>query len=545
MKKDYVSFQRKYFQYHPLYVVCGIMILLLNLSAFSVFSLPVPQVQNSESYQIPFQDAGWELIESGVTKDINSIFFICLNRGTVVGDQGLILRTGDGGNNWTAQNSGVTDNLYDIYYFGYSILLAVGASGTILFTNDTGQNWSIIQTGMMASYYSGQMISDTIGVAVGVNAIFQPFFTRTDDGWITWESTSFYIENDNIFYEGKLTDVYFLNSSVGFATAIVDVPTGGAIVRTIDSGVTWETVLFFDEPLYSIDFTWEGVGYAVGEQGTILQSIDEGETWVELDSGIQTALHAVDFPSETTGCAVGDTGMILRTDDAGITWVQQGSGTTVDLYDTTFITQQTGFVVGEAGVILGTHTGGYPPDITPPLTTYTLSGIMQGDVFVSNVTVTLNATDDFSGVATTQYKLDDASWMTYEDDPVLVAENGDHLLLFYSIDNAGNIEEEKLVTFTIQHPPDLTITVQGGVGYTVTIENHDPVALTNATWDFVLDGGIIFFGKHQSGVVTIQAGEKQTVKAFVVGFGKPVVTFRIASSQDSWESRLFFIFIRL
>jgi photosystem II stability/assembly factor-like uncharacterized protein len=521
------------------------MILLLNLSAVSVFSLPVPQVQNSENYQIPFQDAGWELIESGVTKDINSIFFICLNRGTVVGDQGLILRTGDGGNNWTAQNSGVTDNLYDIYYFGYSILLAVGASGTILFTNDTGQNWSIIQTGMMASYYSGQMISDTIGVAVGVNAIFQPFFTRTDDGWITWESTSFYIENDNIFYEGKLTDVYFLNSSVGFATAIVDVPTGGAIVRTIDGGVTWETVLFFDEPLYSIDFTWEGVGYAVGEQGTILQSIDEGETWVELDSGIQTALHAVDFPSETTGCAVGDTGMILRTDDAGITWVQQGSGTTVDLYDTTFITQQTGFVVGEAGVILGTHTGGYPPDITPPLTTYTLSGIMQGDVFVSNVTVTLNATDDFSGVATTQYKLDDASWMTYEDDPVLVAENGDHLLLFYSIDNAGNSEEEKLVTFTIQHPPDLTITVQGGVGYTVTIENHDPVALTNATWDFVLDGGIIFFGKHQSGVVTIQAGEKQTVKAFVVGFGKPVVTFRIASSQDSWESRLFFIFIRL
>ena len=126
-----------------------------------------------------------------------------------------------------------------------------------------------------------------------------------------------------------------------------------------------------------------------------------------------------------------------------------------------------------------------------------------------------------------------------------MAENGDHLLLFYSIDNAGNIEEEKLVTFTIQHPPDLTITVQGGVGYTVTMENHDPVALTNATWDFVLDGGIIFFGKHLSGVVTIQAGEKQTVKAFVVGFGKPVVTFRIASSQDSWESRLFFIFISL
>jgi photosystem II stability/assembly factor-like uncharacterized protein len=545
MKKNFISFQRGYFQHHPLFLACGLMILVVNIPFSSGLSLPAFRVQGSEGFQIVSEDAGWELMESGVTQDINSVFFICLNRGSVAGDQGLILQTGDGGDNWTAQNSGVTDNLYDIYYFGYSILLAVGTSGTILFTNNTGQNWSIIQTGMMASYYSGQMISDTIGVAVGVNAIFQPFFTRTDDGWNTWESTSFYIENENVFYEGRLTDVYFLNSSVGFATAIVDVPTGGAIVRTTDGGITWETVLFYNEPLYSIDFTWDGVGYAVGEHGKILQSTDEGDTWVELDSGTETALHAVDFSSETTGCAVGDTGMILRTDDGGITWVQQSSGTTVDLYDVMFITQQTGFVVGEAGIILGTQTGGYPPDTTPPQTTCTLSGTMQGEVFVSDVTVILNATDDFSGVATTQYKLDDGLWMTYEDAPVLVTENGDHLLGFYSIDNAGNIEEEQSVAFTIEHPPDLTITVSGGFGYTVTIENHDPVQVTNATWDFTLEGGIILFGQHRSGSVTIQAEGTQTVKAFVCGFGKPMVTFSIASFQQTWESRLFFIFTRL
>ena len=545
MKKNYVSIQRKYFKHQRVYFTHGLVILLSTLSAVSVLSFPASQRGCSDELLIPSEDEGWGLIESGVTQDINSIFFICLNRGSVVGDQGLILRTGDSGNNWTTQDSGVTDDLYDIYYFGYTIMLAVGTSGTILFTNDTGQNWSIIQTGMMASYSSGQMINETIGVAVGVNAIFQPFFTRTDDGWNTWDSTSFYIENDNIFYEGRLTDVFFINSSVGFATAIVDVPAGGAIVRTTDGGITWETVLFYNEALYSIDFTWDGVGYAVGDHGTIVQSIDDGDTWVELESGIDTALHAVDFPSETTGCAVGDTGMILRTDDAGITWVQQSSGTTVDLRDVTYITQQVGYVVGEQGIILGTHTGGYPPDITPPQTICTLSGTMQGDVYVSDVTVTLNATDDFSGVAVTQYKLDDGPWVTYEATPVLVTENGDHLLWFYSIDNAGNIEEEKSVAFTIQHPPDLTMTVEGGFGYTVTIENHDSVELTNATWDFTLDGGIIFFGKHQSGMITIQAGGKNTVKAFVCGFGKPVVTFHIASSQETWESRVFFFFVGL
>jgi hypothetical protein len=215
------------------------------------------------------------------------------------------------------------------------------------------------------------------------------------------------------------------------------------------------------------------------------------------------------------------------------------------LYDVTFITQQIGFVVGEQGIILGTHTGGYPPDFTPPQTTCTLSGTMQDEVFVSDVTVTLNATDDFSGVAITQYKLDDGPWVTYEATPVLVTENGDYLLWFYSIDNAGNIEEEKFVAFTIQHPPDLTITISGGFGYTMTIVNHDPVELTNATWDFTLDGGIIFFGRHQSGRITIQAEGEQTVNAFICGFGKPVVTFSIASSQETGESRVFFFFVRL
>ncbi len=45
---------------------------------------------------------------------------------------------------------------------------------------------------------------------------------------------------------------------------------------------TWETVFFYDEPLFSIDVTWEGVGYAVGNHGAIVQTLDGGETWQEV-----------------------------------------------------------------------------------------------------------------------------------------------------------------------------------------------------------------------------------------------------------------------
>lgn len=543
-KKNAVYKQKKPRKTISTVYVC-LMLLSLYLLGHSVVLSSAPATAVSGFPPTSYERDGWEPIDSGVTQNLNSVFFICLNRGSVVGNQGVILRTGDGGDSWTAQNSGVTENIYDIYYFDYTIVLAVGTSGTILFTTDTGQNWTIVQTGMMGTYYSGQMITDSIGVAVGVNAIFQPFFTRTNDGWTTWQSSSFYIEDDNVFYEGRLTDVYFKNESVGFATAIVDVPAGGAIVRTIDGGATWETVLFYDEALFSIDFNWEGVGYAVGDHGTIVQTTDDGETWVELETGINTRLRAIDFTSETTGTAVGENGMVLRTENEGVTWEQQTSGTASDLYDVKFITQHIGFIVGAQGLILRTNTGGHPDDTTPPETTCTLSGIMEGDVYISDVTVNLTAVDDYSGVATTMYKLDDANWTMYETEPVVVTTDGDHVLLYYSIDNAGNIEEAHTSEFIIQHPANLQVVISGGVGITVTVENLGSLGLSDVSWELLLDGGLILLGKEKSGTIDIPTGNKITLRSLVIGVGKPTVTFTIEGAKYTTSCSVFLFFVRI
>ncbi len=522
-----------------------LMILLLHLFGYSIVSASIP-TEALSGFQPRFSErGGWETIESGVTQTLNSASFICLNIGSVVGDEGVILRTGDGGGNWTAQNSGVTEDIHDIFFFDYALILAVGTSGTILFMTDIGQNWTIVQTGMMETYYSGQMITDSIGVAVGVNAIFQPFFTRTNDGWTTWQSTSFYIEDDNVFYEGKLTDVYFKNESVGFATAIVDIPAGGAIVRTTDSGATWETVFFYDEALFSIDFTWEGVGYAVGDHGTIVQTTDDGETWVQLESGTSNQLRAIDFTSETTGTAVGENGMILRTENEGVTWEQQVSGTTSDLNGVKFITQQIGFVVGNQGLILRTNTGGHPDDTTPPETNCTLSGTLEGDIYIRNVTVIFNATDDSSGIATTQYKLDDGPWIIYDATPFVVTTDGHHVLLYYSIDNAGNIEEENTCEFIIQHPPNLQVGISGGIGITVTVENLSPENLSDITWHLKLDGGIILLGAERSGTIDIPAGNEIILRNLLLGFGKPTITFTIAGANFTAPCRVFLFVVRI
>jgi photosystem II stability/assembly factor-like uncharacterized protein len=547
MKNNNYEIFNRFYQKHAKGITLSIFLCLL----VTFFPLPATSLQISETESSHFQELsslrdGWEQLESGVTQDLNSVFFICLNRGTVVGDEGIILRTGEAGGNWTPQISGVVENLYAVSYYGYSKILAIGASGTLLYTTNSGMNWTVLQTGMMGTYFSCQMINETIGVAIGVNAIFQPFFTRTNDGWNTWDSTSFYIEYGSVFYEGRLSDVYFINTSVGFATAIVDVPAGGAIVRTTDGGISWETVFFYDEALFSIDFTGGGVGYAVGEQGTVVQTLDNGESWLELESGVNTALRGIDFSSETTGIIVGDNGIILRTENAGLTWTQQTSGTTYDLRAIHCVTDMFGVVVGEQGVILRTKTGGYPEDITPPETTCTVSGTMEGDVYISDVVVTFTATDDYSGIATTMYKLDDEPWTSYDSSvPIIVGGNGHHQLLFYSIDNAGNIEEEKTCEFTIQHPPNLQITITGGFGVKIHIKNLGNTAVTNASWTLLLDGGILLIGKQKTGISTIEVGNEITLNSLVFGFGKPTITFTIASSQKIIQGSLFLFFVRL
>ena len=69
-----------------------------------------------------------------------------------------------------------------------------------------------------------------------------------------------------------------------------------------------------------------GVGYSVGDSGTILKSTDVGMTWNELTSGTAKALYDVYFFNDAEGVAVGDGGLILRTTDGGANWATVASG---------------------------------------------------------------------------------------------------------------------------------------------------------------------------------------------------------------------------
>jgi len=137
-------------------------------------------------------------------------------------------------------------------------------------------------------------------------------------------------------------------------------------------------------------------------------------------------------------------------------------------------------------------------DTTPPVTNCTLEGEKEGDLYVGPVTVTLNATDDMSGVNYTMYSVDRGEWFQYVD-PFIVSEDGERIVWFYSVDNTGNVETEKNCTFTIKTPditPPVTICtldgeLVGGVyvsDVTVTLTTTDDMSGVNYTMYKISDG---------------------------------------------------------
>jgi len=134
-------------------------------------------------------------------------------------------------------------------------------------------------------------------------------------------------------------------------------------------------------------------------------------------------------------------------------------------------------------------------DTAAPTTTHTLQGLLGSQGwYVTNVTVTLSASDATSGVNYTKYKLNNGSWIVYNGSFV-VTENGNYTLYYYSVDFAGNNETTKQTSFRIQHdvvPPVTTSEFDGTMGH-----NNWFVSPVTVTLSAVDDSAGVAFTKYK------------------------------------------------
>ncbi len=252
----------------------------------------------------------WNSIDSGTYNNLNGVSFVNADTVVVVGDSPTILRTIDGGTNWVPVTCGVYCNLLsiDIDISGNGI--AGGSDQTILKTDDAGATWSITQTGYMGGGWQGaQMVDSSVGFVFGSNSIFQPFVGKTTNSGASFSFYNFYFVQGGVYNEGKLYDGYFFDDFNGL-TAGRRWDGYGCISST--SNLNDWTTQHYPTPFYGIDFSSENNGYVVGDIGTILHTTDGGTVWNSENSGVFSQLNSVVFLNESLGFVAGNNGVILK-----------------------------------------------------------------------------------------------------------------------------------------------------------------------------------------------------------------------------------------
>lgn len=272
---------------------------------------------------------------------IKSVDFPVDNQtGWVVGRNGLIMRTLDGGLNWDVEESGETVTLWSLVMLDNSHGCTVGNGGLILITDD-GSTWQRVYPPTSNDLFGVFFVDAGTGFCCGASGTI----LKTVNGGSSWTSISSGTSQD-------LNSICFTGSSIGWV-----VGTNGQIRRSTDAGSSWSSVsspVSYD--LFDLCFQGEDNGWISGEAGTILRTTD-GSTWAAMTVPTGEDLLSVFFISDLMGWTCGKTGAMFKTFDGGVTWHDLNYEYTVHLQDVFFVDNNEGWLTGP-GLIYHTTNGG-------------------------------------------------------------------------------------------------------------------------------------------------------------------------------------------
>jgi len=301
-------------------------VFLIIFSCVAIFSQPVviersiqysdvnnATVVGEDGLAMRTTDGGftWSELTTGITNVLyGNTNFDSLTT-IAVGENGVILKTTDGGANWEQKTSGVFTHLYDVCVVDQSSCCACGEDGILLFTYDNGESWSQIYTQPGIDLNDVKFIDANTGFAVGSSSTV----LKTVDGGVSWTNvrTSF--------------DTYIINA-IGIRTdmLLTVVGEGGLIYNSTDGGYNWTISSFQpDMNIKDIVFFTQNEGIMVGSNSSIYKTTDGGNNWFSVSPTtafvlIPTVLYSVAFSSLTDGMLVGENSTEMYTTDGGSTW---------------------------------------------------------------------------------------------------------------------------------------------------------------------------------------------------------------------------------
>lgn len=244
-------------------------------------------------------------------ENITEIYFRNDDNGYLVAGKDLFI-TKDGGRSWQKtvifnENAfrGNTPEFLSIRFADKKLGIVVGSllnksgrvvDSLVLRTNNGGENWTRVVVPFKKELFHLDFVNDSRGWMVGDDGLI----LVTEDSGLNWRAQKSGTTK-------ALYNVDFHDSNNGFA-----VGEDGIILRTENGGATWETVnTSFPNTFLRVDFADEKNGWIVGFGGTILRSSDKGKTWIKQESKTKDNLYGL-FMTKKYGWAVGSKGLIAE-----------------------------------------------------------------------------------------------------------------------------------------------------------------------------------------------------------------------------------------
>ena len=262
------------------------------------------------------------------------------------GNYTSILFSEDSGDNWTDQVPGQKGIINKADFLNDKYGFAVGNEGIILKTTDGGAIWEDLSFQSIDSYFDVKILDQ--------NQIFilsSGKLLLSSDGGINWDEKY----KDDV---GSITSFYIKSTNEIFITS-----RDGEIARSVDGGSTWNLVYNQTGYFTDIEFMDSQNAIVTGFNGIILKSSDGGLTWTQKRGDNSNNFKSITFVNNLEGwvAASNYTDTIFHTLDGGETFEEKYLGLKIFWYDVTFMDTDTGWIAGGSSGssrILKTTDGG-------------------------------------------------------------------------------------------------------------------------------------------------------------------------------------------
>lgn len=246
---------------------------------------------------------------------LNVVKFIDSNTVIAVENQGTVLKSTNGGQDWEPQKSILSTDLLSISVIDKDTIYASGRDLSVLKTTDGGTTWKIVRNGAYGNLNYSYLFFANSSTGYLLGDGMEAFFKTIDSG-NSWTKIPV-----DLNFQGA-TSLYFTSADTGYAS--IGHGTDNGVLKTTDGGYNWAVIpLPFRERCNAVFFTDKDTGYIVGNSGTILKTENAGENWQvqnTFPSNVTNSnLSSVEFINKNVGFTVGQR-EILKTVDGGEKW---------------------------------------------------------------------------------------------------------------------------------------------------------------------------------------------------------------------------------